>query len=106
MIVKKNQILAARGLKVLDVRFKISEFCSKASARVKCGAHKWNMCSKQPQLSLLIKENGRLSVSLGPISVKKLRREFSRFCWDLESFGFSFFFNQKLLKLHLCAHSV
>lgn len=92
MIVKKNHILAARGLKVLDVRFKISEFCSKASARVKCGARKWNMCSKQPQLSLLIKEIGRLSVSLGPISMKKLGREFSRFCCDLlETFGFGFF---------------
>lgn len=106
MIVKKNHLLAARGLKVLDVRFEISEFCSKASARVKCGAHKWNMCSKQPQLSLLIKENGRLSVSLGSISVKKLRREFSRFCCEfLETFGFGFFY-QKLLKLHFCAHSV
>lgn len=80
MIVKKNHILTTCGLKVLDVRFKISEFCSKAPARVKCGAHKWNMCSKQPRLSLLIKENGRLSPSLGPISAKKLRREFSRFC--------------------------
>lgn len=46
-------------------------------------------CSKQPQLSLLIKENERLFVSLG--LVKKLRHEFSRFCCDLETFGFGFF---------------